>query len=36
VIGQAGVEFYSSDIGDSPIAREDYEFELGLSLLWHF
>jgi outer membrane protein len=36
VIGQAGVEFYSSDIGDSPIARENYEFELGLSLLWHF
>jgi outer membrane scaffolding protein for murein synthesis (MipA/OmpV family) len=36
VIGQAGVEFYSSDIGDSPIAREDYEFELSLSLLWHF
>lgn len=36
LIGQAGVEFYSSDIGDSPIAREDYEFELGLSLLWHF
>jgi outer membrane scaffolding protein for murein synthesis (MipA/OmpV family) len=36
VIGQAGVEFYSSDIGESPIAREDYEFELSLSLLWHF
>jgi len=36
LIGQAGVEFYSSDIGDSPIARDDYEFELGLSLLWHF
>lgn len=35
-IAQAGVEFYSSDIGDSPIARQDYEYELGLSLVWHF
>ena len=30
------VEFCSSDIGDSPIAREDHEFELALSLLWQF
>ena len=35
-IAQAGVEFYSSDIGDSPIARQDYEYELGLSVVWHF
>lgn len=35
-IAQAGVERYSSDIGDSPIARKDYEFELSLALVWHF
>ena len=35
-IAQAGFEFYSSDIGDSPIARQDYEYELGLSVVWHF
>lgn len=35
-VAQAGVEFYSGDIGDSPIARQDYEFELSLSLLWRF
>lgn len=35
-IAQAGVEFYSSDIADSPIAREDYEYELSLALVWHF
>ncbi len=35
-IAQAGVEFYSSDIADSPIARQDYEYELGLSVVWHF
>jgi MipA family protein len=35
-IAQAGVEFYSSDIGDSPIARQDHEYELGLSVVWHF
>lgn len=33
---QAGAEFYSSDIGDSPIARNDYEYEVGLSLVWVF
>lgn len=33
---QAGAELYSSDIQDSPIAREDYEFEVGVSLVWVF
>ncbi|MEJ2515556.1 MAG: MipA/OmpV family protein [Gammaproteobacteria bacterium] len=36
LIAQAGAELYSSDIRDSPIAREDYEFEIGLSLVWVF
>jgi outer membrane scaffolding protein for murein synthesis (MipA/OmpV family) len=35
-IAQAGVERYSSEIGDSPIAREDFEFEVSLALVWHF
>lgn len=35
-IAQAGVEAYSSDIGDSPIARKDVEFELSLALVWRF
>jgi outer membrane protein len=35
-IAQAGVELYSSDIGDSPIARNDYEFEVSLALVWQF
>jgi outer membrane scaffolding protein for murein synthesis (MipA/OmpV family) len=35
-IAQAGVELYSSDIGDSPIARKDYEFEVSLALVWKF
>jgi outer membrane scaffolding protein for murein synthesis (MipA/OmpV family) len=35
-IAPAGVEFYSSDIGDSPIARSDTEFELSLALVWRF
>ncbi len=35
-IAQAGVERYSSEIGDSPIAREDLEFEVSLALVWHF
>ena len=35
-IAQAGVEFYSSDIGNSPIARKDNEFEVSLALVWHF
>lgn len=35
-IAQAGVELYSGDIGDSPIARQDYEFELSLAVVWKF
>ena len=35
-IAQAGVEFYSSDIGNSPIARKDNEFEVSLALVWQF
>lgn len=35
-IAQAGVERYSSAIGDSPIARKDHEFELSLALVWRF
>lgn len=35
-IAQAGIERYSGEIGDSPIAREDYEFEVSLALVWHF
>lgn len=33
---QAGIEQYSSDIGKSPIARDDYEGELGASVIWAF
>ena len=35
-IAQAGVELYSGDIGESPIARQDYEFELSLAVVWNF
>lgn len=33
---QVGAEWYSSDIGDSPIAREDYEAEVGVSVVYAF
>ena len=33
---QAGYERYSDDISDSPIARDDYELELGMTLVWRF
>jgi outer membrane scaffolding protein for murein synthesis (MipA/OmpV family) len=33
---QGGFELYSNDIQDSPIAREDYEIEIGVSLVYHF
>jgi outer membrane scaffolding protein for murein synthesis (MipA/OmpV family) len=33
---EAGFEKYNSDISDSPIALEDYEAEVGLSLLYRF
>jgi outer membrane scaffolding protein for murein synthesis (MipA/OmpV family) len=36
VIAQAGIEFYNSQIGDSPIARDDFEGELSLALVWAF
>lgn len=36
VIAAAEAELYSSDIGDSPIARDDYEAGLELSAVWHF
>ena len=36
IITQGGFELYSSDIQDSPIAREDYEIEVGISLVYHF
>ena len=36
LIGQVGVELYSSDIQDSDIAREDFEGEIGLSAVWVF
>jgi len=35
-IAQAGVELYSRDIGNSPIARKDNEFEVSLALVWQF
>lgn len=33
---EVGAEWYSSDIGDSPIARDDYEAEVGASLVYTF
>lgn len=36
IISEAGVELYADDIHDSPIARKDFEAELGLSLVYHF
>lgn len=36
IVSQGGIEFYSSDITDSPIAREDFETEVSLSLVYHF
>jgi outer membrane protein len=35
-IAQAGLERYSGAISDSPIARDDFEFELSLALVWRF
>lgn len=35
-VAQAGAEKYSSEIGRSPIARKDYEFEVSLALVWQF
>ncbi len=36
VIAAAEAELYNSDIGDSPISRDDYEAGLELSVIWHF
>ena len=36
MIAQGGVELYSSDIQESPIARKDYEIELGISVVYQF
>jgi outer membrane protein len=36
VIAQAGIEFYNSQIADSPIARDDFEAELSLTFVWQF
>jgi outer membrane scaffolding protein for murein synthesis (MipA/OmpV family) len=36
LIAEAGAELYSSDIQDSPVARKDYEIEVGLSIVYQF
>lgn len=36
LVTQAGAEFYSSDIKDSDIARNNYETEVSASLIWQF
>ena len=36
IITEAGFELYSKEIQDSPIAREDFETEVGLSVVYHF
>jgi outer membrane scaffolding protein for murein synthesis (MipA/OmpV family) len=36
IIAQGGIELYSSDIQESPIARQDYEIELGISAVYQF
>jgi outer membrane scaffolding protein for murein synthesis (MipA/OmpV family) len=36
LMASASYERYSSDIEDSPIVRRPYEYEVGLSLVYHF
>jgi outer membrane protein len=36
LIAQAGAEFYSRDIQRSPVARKDYETEVGLAIVYRF
>ena len=36
LLAQAGAEFYSSDIKESDIARNDYETEVSAALIWRF
>ena len=36
IIGEAVYEHYSSDVRDSPIARDDYEAEVGVGIIYVF
>lgn len=36
LITSAGIELYSNGIQDSPVARKDYETEVGLAIVYHF
>jgi len=36
LLAQTGVELYNSQIADSPIARDDFEAEVSLALVWQF
>lgn len=36
LIANGSYERYSGDIEDSPVARQKYEYEVGLSLVYHF
>lgn len=36
LISKLGTEFYSSEIQESPIARDDYKVEIGTVLVWQF
>lgn len=36
IYGEALFEYYSSDVRDSPIARNDYEAEVGISFIYVF
>jgi outer membrane scaffolding protein for murein synthesis (MipA/OmpV family) len=36
LVAELGAEYYSSDIADSPITQQDYEAEVGVSLLYVF
>ena len=36
LISKLGTEYYSSEIQDSPIARDDYKVEIGTVLVWQF
>lgn len=36
ILWEAGAQMYSSDISDSPIASQAFEFNIGFSLFWHY
>ena len=36
LLAEVGYELYSGDIQDSDIAREDFEAEVGVALIWLF